>query len=306
MNFPNLQVAYLGSNSLTTDSLDGGAFFDLNSLTSLTMNSNNFTSIPNDAFTGLENVLSQLNLEGNMIGSFPKIETLSKLTSLNLDSNKIETILEQMELPDSLAILGLNYNPDLSTIPTGGINVTSLDISHCAFYEIPDLTNYPKLNTLLMDGNDFLTMTDDGFTLHASDFNPIQNLRTFSCKQCSLNDVDPHAFYNLSSLTSVSFTANNLTRPRGEWFQQNYNIQTVGMTGNPWNCDCHSISYKILIDENQSDGSYNPFARSVKCNNPSSLSKYYIDQVSYNQLYQTGICPKIPSNFTTSSPSTNT
>jgi Leucine-rich repeat (LRR) protein len=114
--------------------------------------------------------------------------------------------------------------------------------------------------------------------------------------------VDPDAFRNLTSLTTISWTGNNLVRPRGEWFHYNKNMQTVGNGRNPWNCDCHSISYKVLVDSANSDTSYNPFSRNIKCNTPASLSGQYIDQVSYYQLDQTGTCDKIPANFTTPAP----
>lgn len=307
LNFPNLALAYLPNNNLTETSLAGGPFFNMYKLTSLTLNNNFLTNIPTNAFEGLQSCLSKLNLQGNQIQAFPtEVASLSVLSSLNLDNNQIFSDLSTFTLPDSLAVLTMEYNAELNTIPGSGASINELDISHCGYTSVPDLTGYPNLTQLIMDSNTFVTTSSDGFTIHNSDFSAVPNLQTFTCGQCNISDIDPAVFNNLPNLKTVSFTANKLKIPRGAWFQNNTNIQTVGMTANPWNCDCHSISYKALIDETQAQAvsSYNPFARNVKCNTPDNLSGQYIDQVSYSQLDQTGTCPNIPSNFTTPSPST--
>jgi Leucine-rich repeat (LRR) protein len=109
-NFPEVVIAYLSYNNITENSLSGGAFYGNSKLSTLTLSSNKIQNIPSNAFTGLENCLSQLNLQSNQISSFPIVGTLNKLSSLNLNSNQISTIFAQTVFPDTLRTLDINYN----------------------------------------------------------------------------------------------------------------------------------------------------------------------------------------------------
>ena len=169
---PNVGEVNLDSNSIS--SLATGVFSNLTQCTLLSLRENSIRSIDDGAFNGLEN-LGKLDLFGNnmkileqgMFNGMPHlrvlniaengIHTISEgcfrnlgyLDELYLTANKLATVNGNMWLGlNSLSHLDLQFNPQMQTIPPGG------------------LFNLPKLGLLHLHNNGLKTLTKDIFTIN--------------------------------------------------------------------------------------------------------------------------------------------
>lgn len=221
-------------------------FSKLNKLTTLKMKGNELTGnlLRPDVFTGLD-LLETLDLGDNKIDDFPNAPTFSqaqlpKLTTLNLDGNKLTT---------------LNVGPfyDLNVL-------TELDVEENVLTTVDltaDKTPFPSLKTLKL-GNNQLTI------LEAACLSGLKSLKELDLANNQLTDIASNAFKDVAgTLTTVEFYNNKLTPTLSEAFKDLEKLSNLDVSDNqlywmyedtlrwdgltqfdvhtnPWECDCRN------------------------------------------------------------------
>ena len=157
----------------------------------------------------------------------------------------------------------------------------------------------PKLTTLYLNYNKFNT------NLSRSYFQNVV-LNSFYCNACGLTDMDEDTFDDQVNLRILSLSTNAFAVPRGRWFKNTKSLATssaqLSLSGNPFNCDCHALSYKDLLY--QYEGTVTAYKNSVLCVSPSYAKNVYLDNVKPQDLLANKQdCPLIatatPPTFTT-------
>lgn len=141
----NLKGLSVGGNRLRH--VNDGWFNAYPSLTSLNLDNNDIRELSQDAFSGLEETLRTLELNGNKLKKVPReaIQHLKKLESLELTHNHIKKIYAR----------SFNSSKQLVTLNLRGNGIS--DISPYAFEEMPNLEEIDlRENSLItLDENTF-------------------------------------------------------------------------------------------------------------------------------------------------------
>ena len=219
----------LSWSSLT---LKTGDFSGLSALTTLDLNLNDLTSLPEGVFSGLS-ALTTLNLSGNDLTSLPEgvFSGLSSLTTLNLNSNDLTSLPEGVfSSLSALTTINLNSN-DLTSLPTGvfsGLSaLTTLDLRN------NDLTSLP---TGVFSGLSALTtldLTDNDLTsLPTGVFSGLSALTTLRLNRNDLTSLPEGVFSGLSALTTLILSSNDLTSLPEGVFSGLSSVTSLNLLGN--------------------------------------------------------------------------
>lgn len=94
-----------------------------------------------------------------------------------------------------------------------------------------------RLKVLVLSGNPISRLV-------AEQFPPLQHLRTIELERCRLEFVHRDAFIHLPALESLDLRHNRLARLSEHVFMSNGRLNTLGLEGNPWRCDCQLRGFR--------------------------------------------------------------
>ena len=132
--------------------------------------------------------LKMINLSGNKLSTLPEdiFLNLTNLSDLHIDGNRFHRIFPSWFV-NTISVLNLGYNKIRSLNATAASNP-------CNLYD------------LTLDSNKLQTLHDQAFSKLE-----LYNLNHLSLRKCSLQHIYPHAFGNLTKLTSLKLSGNKLT-----------------------------------------------------------------------------------------------
>jgi len=219
--FPNaisqlseLRKLNLGRNRL--NSIPLRAFESTPKLEQLVLRRNSFVNFP-DCYFPLG--LVKLSLGVNHITELKDLRNLRSLKVLRLESNSLR-LVNSAALPDSLVELRL-CNNSLS-------NSLSFD-------------RLPKLRRLRLASNPEIR-----YIHHSTFFNSQSKLVELDLRNCGITSIDALAFSCFPFLQTVELQGNELEDYNPDWFAFNRKIKRVGLSRNPWNCNC--VMKQHLLD----------------------------------------------------------
>lgn len=170
-------------------------------------------------FSGLEDTLEHLNLQGNRIASISSEPlNLQKLKTLDLSYNQLKEIPRHtFTVMSSLLSLNLSHNPHLALIPVSVFHPLSklqkLDIS---FTSIKVLSPELFFKTLSLT---HLFIQNNGITeLPETMFQSLSNLITLDLSENQITNIRIGSFMGLSSIKYVNLSKNKLSSFKGEYF----------------------------------------------------------------------------------------
>uniref|UniRef100_A0A8C5N9Y3 Toll-like receptor 9 n=1 Tax=Gouania willdenowi TaxID=441366 RepID=A0A8C5N9Y3_GOUWI len=155
-------------------------------------------ALHNNSFYSQNSSIDYLSLRGNSLRTFPKgiFQPLNKLKTLDLSDNFLAyaiqngTFFEELTGLDWIR-LDYNYEP-LMTFP-------EFDLS-------PYFRNMTELQTLVLSGNFFQTLSNQGLDVLAS----FQKLKTLELRMTLMNDFNLTFLKQLSSLSLIDLSENKL------------------------------------------------------------------------------------------------
>ncbi|XP_009757873.1 receptor protein kinase TMK1-like [Nicotiana sylvestris] len=209
-NLTELLVFEVQNNGLT-GSLP--SFSGLDSLQSLLLNNNGFTSIPTDFFDGLTS-LQSVYLDKNQFSPWSIPESLKSATSIQtfsaVSANITGTIPDFFDAFASLTNLHLSFNNLEGSLPSSfsGSQIQSLWLNGLKGRlngSIAVIQNMTQLTELWLQGN--------AFSGPLPDFSGLSQLQNCSLRDNSLTGPVPNSLVNLPSLKVVVLTNNFLQGP---------------------------------------------------------------------------------------------
>ncbi|KAG5872998.1 hypothetical protein JTB14_024156 [Gonioctena quinquepunctata] len=225
--FEDLPLKYLYIDNNGIEKLLPGTFRNLSALQKLEAQINNLKTIPRGVFKDLPS-LEILKLSKNEIKSIEDfaLENLPRLKKLQLDHNKIDMIFihKIVSHPEQLQILWL-HNNSLTLVSNFMLQkLTKLKLLNLGFnkisaIEINAFEQTPELETLVLTHN-------------------------------KLKEVDVRIFprIGLNYLTKLYLDNNELLfLPSGFFFRLN-SLEKITLVGNPWECSCHDVINRILME----------------------------------------------------------
>ena len=245
--FHSLEKLYLQNNEL--NSLQLIFLSSLKNLKELNFDFNRLTFLPEKIFQ-LNSRLIYLSLQGNDLNYLTNYSLfgLKNLIQLNLARNRLQFQINQRPFQDlnSLKILNLDRNSQLNLtkeiLEDLSGNLIELSIQNCNLtswnYSLKFLSNLQRLklssNCLKDLPKDFLNPSVISVDLQRNLFTSIPDL--FESNHSKLSDLD------LSSNKISILQKNQLS---------NYpNLKTIGLTGNPLDCNCHLRWIKQWLEQN--------------------------------------------------------
>lgn len=169
------------------------------------------------AFRGLDASLKQLSITNGQLRSIPQnaLKQLKRLETLDLDGNQIDQLDSYAFYGLPLTVLNLQSNKlhTLLEYSCGGLEHTleELILMHNSLTSFPliALRRLRKLKTLKLAGNIINELTDDGFTR----FTALQNLDLSNNRLTSLNERSLITMPKLLTLSLASNRLSSLTSP---------------------------------------------------------------------------------------------
>lgn len=205
-----------------------GTFSKQHNLIKLILNYNRLKTVLPGMFTSLRQV-DTLQMKGNIISHLPPMTfvNMSSLKVLDLSLNKLEVVTREMFSGlDKLEILKLNHNLLRNLSSDLFSNVAKLTELHLEGNKISQFqgnvfANLTNLEVLNLRGNLLKTVSDDIFGL---------SLRELNLKGNSLSNFAPSG--NLSSLTFLDLSSNQLTALHGDAFKNITNLENLDLSNN--------------------------------------------------------------------------
>ena len=233
-----LQSLDLGKNQIT--SVDNDSFEGLEELLGLRLTDNQVTSITKNAFEALKS-LHVLNLASNKIKHIDQSAFLSneKLRAIRLDSNLLEDISSVFTSLQSLVLLNVSDNNikwfDYSHLPQ---SLEWLDIHNNNITELGnyfDVTAGLKINWLDISNNKIRKIKNDLIP---------KNITTINLNGNMIDDIPSGTFLNKKHIKKIMLTGNmikklQITSLIVSKFDINRDAPEIYLAGNAMHCDCH-------------------------------------------------------------------
>ncbi|XP_060842206.1 slit homolog 2 protein [Rhopalosiphum padi] len=209
----------LGLSRNVIRELPSDVFQDFKLLRVLDLSGNLLLSVEPSTFSGLEDTLEHLNLQGNRIASLSSEPiNLQKLKTLDLSYNQLKEIPRHtFTVMSSLSNLNLSHNPHLALIPVSVFHpltqLQKLDISFTSIKVLsPEL--FFKTSSLT-----HLFIQNNGITeLPETMFQSLTNLVTLDLSENQISNIRIGSFMGLSSIRYVNLSKNKLSSFKGEYF----------------------------------------------------------------------------------------
>ncbi|XP_050539406.1 protein artichoke [Daktulosphaira vitifoliae] len=209
----------LGLSRNVIRELPSDVFQDFKKLKVLDLGGNLLLSIEPTMFSGLENTLEFLNLQGNRIATIsPDPINLQSLKSLDLSFNQLKEIPRHtFMMMSSLLNLNLSHNPHLGLIPVSVFHPLSqlqkLDLSFTNIKILsPEL--FFKTNSLT-----HLNIRCNGITeIPETMFQTLSNLIWLDVSENQIANIRIGSFAGLSSIKYINLSKNKLSSFKGEYF----------------------------------------------------------------------------------------
>ena len=204
----------------------------LSNLRKLNLGRNRISSIPLRAFYSNPK-LEQLILKRNNFLAFPDCILPPGLVKLSLGMNKISAI-QDIRYLKHLKVLRLEANT-LRYVNTHALppSIRELRLCNNSLSSFFSFRNLPNLRRLRLAGNP--EITEIGRRTFSQSIIPLVEL---DLRGCGIRHIDEFAFSCLPRLRSVELQSNQLTNYNTEWFAFNFKVTRVGLSDNPWHCDC--------------------------------------------------------------------
>eukprot|EP00058_Branchiostoma_floridae_P011614 XP_002597102.1 hypothetical protein BRAFLDRAFT_76367 [Branchiostoma floridae] len=194
--------------------------------------------------------LRRLHLKRNQIDTVKEraFSKLSELRYLDLSENKLKYIHPgTFSGLCKLQGIKLEYNQitDIGTDTFSNLpELTGLILSSNMLTNIRPgtFTNLPKLGELSLYGN---RITD----IKSGTFSDLPELKDLWLRYNKIRVVQLGAFSNLPKLKQICLGQNNLTSIDPGTFANLTNLRILGLSGNPWNCNCKMANVKKAITE---------------------------------------------------------
>ncbi|XP_010315276.1 receptor protein kinase TMK1-like isoform X2 [Solanum lycopersicum] len=249
------------------------SFSGLNSLQTILLNGNGFTSIPNEFFQGMTN-LQSVYLDSNPFSSWTVPESLKSATALQIFSAYSANITGK--IPDlfggntfsSLTTLHLSFNNLEGPLPSSfsGSSIQSLWLNSIRGKlngSIDVIQNMTRLTQLWFSGNQF--------TGPLPDFSGLTQLEDCNLRDNSFTGLVPDSLVNLPSLKVVNLTNNILQGPTPQ-FPSSVRVDMLDNTNSfclsqPGPCDSR---VSTLLDVLKDVRYPTKFAENWKGNDPCS------------------------------------
>ncbi|NWZ66312.1 CPN2 Carboxypeptidase, partial [Acrocephalus arundinaceus] len=262
----SLQDLSLSGNRI--EALPPGIFRPLRRLQALDLSQNALAELPDELLATLV-TLRVLKLSDNLLARVPAgaFRALGQLTELHLDGNRLE------ELPSGifsrlggLRRLQLQHNALGSLAPgifTGLLNLTVLSLEGNNLATVPAtlFTGTPGLLHLSLARNQLKTLPQELFAnlsvletltlshnamdhLPAGVFQGLAGLTELQLSHNNLSHLPARLLAGLPFLTALVLDHNLLARLPPGLFDANDDLVRVGLSDNPWVCDCH-LSYLL-------------------------------------------------------------
>ncbi|XP_048482960.1 insulin-like growth factor-binding protein complex acid labile subunit [Plutella xylostella] len=252
-NMPNLVYLDLSNNAITGEVLRGEIFqgpyqdgvYDSIALETLNLGYNQIHSLDRNLFEYTPN-LTRLYLNNNPIEILDHVTILALATATNLE------------------VLDLAYT-DIDSIPLDAFRglerLQQVDLSGNKFLEVPESLSLvgSSLEYLNFNNNPIVELNDDSFIgltnlkelevgeneyleeVKRSTFSPLKSLRVLHlCHNRKLSYISHNAFRGLKdawTLKEVYLDDNNLSELPSDLMPWS-KLDTIGMTGNNWLCNC--------------------------------------------------------------------
>lgn len=245
--FPSLEKFYLQNNELNSLQL---TFLSLvRDLKELNLDFNRLTFLPENIFQ-MNSKLISLSMQGNDLNYLTNysLRGLKNLLQLNLARNRLQFQINQRPFRSltSLKILNLdrNFQMNLTQTLLDDLNdhLTELSLQNCNLTTWNfSLASFIYLQRLKFSSNylenlpeNFLPPSIVSLDLQRNLFRKIPN------------------FFSMSSLTLVDLdlSANLITSLDEHQLRKYPNLKTIGLTGNPLDCNCHLRWIKQWLEKN--------------------------------------------------------
>ncbi|NWR52961.1 CPN2 Carboxypeptidase, partial [Regulus satrapa] len=249
-----LRVLKLSDNLLAR--VPPGAFRALGQLTELHLDGNRLEELPSGVFSGLGG-LRRLQLQHNALGSLaPDTFTgLLNLTVLSLEGNSLATVP--------------------ATLFAGTPGLLHLSLARNQLETLPQelFANLSALETLVLSRN----AMDH---LPTGVFQGLARLTELQLSHNNLSSLPPRLLAGLPLLTALVLDHNRLARLPPGLFDANLDLVRVGLSDNPWVCDCH-LSYLLRWLQSFAEPLIHGQAL---CAHPAALQGQSLLEVSRGQL----------------------
>ncbi|XP_078571439.1 uncharacterized protein LOC144859058 [Branchiostoma floridae x Branchiostoma japonicum] len=268
-----LRVIDLGSNPITT--MESGSFQNLPSLQTLGLSRlQRLESVAEDVFMNVRS-LEVLDLAYSSLSTFAPIREFTSVRNLTLSGNPIQAITKgdfshltqvvQLNLQDaglreiqadtftrlrSLVSLDLSNNA-ISTIPAGTFknmkNLTQLIMKDSQVKSVSEnaLDGLSKLETLDLSYNQI------GYIAKGT-FKDLNALRELYLQGGRLENIEEKSFDSCKTLHKLHLQSNRLnTLPKDLLSPLEFTLKQLGLSGNPWACDCNIVPLATWLKGNQ-------------------------------------------------------
>eukprot|EP00058_Branchiostoma_floridae_P025684 XP_002611174.1 hypothetical protein BRAFLDRAFT_88427 [Branchiostoma floridae] len=277
-NLPRLQKLYLSNNLIAM--IEPGAFLNLPKLEILRLHHNRITKIHPDSFAYLPQ-LQKIVLSANKItmiqeGSFAN---LARLKLLRLHSNRITKIQPGafVNLPN-LQQLYFAYN-QITMIQAGTfasllqLQILDLSYNQITLIQTGTFANLPRLQMLGLSDNQ-ITMIQAGI------FVSLPQLQVLWLSSNQITMIQAGAFANLPKLQHLYLINNNMSEIANLAFGLLPSDLVVTLVGNPWQCDCKMIPFRLDATGFPS----NSFKDQIICVQPALFRGQKLKDISLEEL----------------------
>lgn len=210
-----------------------GQLFGNSSIEKLRVVYSNVSSIPSEAFGGLETSLRALGFVNSRLATVPQsaLSGLKALQSLDLDGNEISELDSYAFYGQPLVHLNLQGNrvSSLLEYAFGGLETTLEELvlinNRLESFPLVALRRLRKLRSLQLRGNKISEIPDDGFTRFAA-------LANLDLGNNLLRNLDDRSFVFMPKLVSLSLAYNKLSVIDDKVFVHLPELETLDLSRN--------------------------------------------------------------------------
>lgn len=213
--------------------LPSATFHDFHQLKSLDLSRNLLSTLNTDAFSGLDNILTSLDISQNRITNLagPPL-TLVSLEKLDLSDNHLTDISRNsFNALVSLKHLNLSSNIHLTNLPNNILHklekLEVIDVSYAGVksISIEFLSKCKALKFIHMAHNTIPDVPESAFA-------NMPNITTIDLSYNNITAIKPGAFVNLMNIRKLLLKHNQLSSFKGEFFNTGTSLDVLDISEN--------------------------------------------------------------------------